>query len=60
MFCVVAEMDVRCGSEPVVSLKSESDILMAFVVSAIASTECVGSDSNELARTRLQLCPGSI
>lgn len=51
-------MDVGCGSEPVVSLKSESDILMAFGVSAIVSTECVGCDSNKLARTLL-LGPGS-
>lgn len=39
----------------VVSLKTEFDILVAFGVSAIVSSECVGCDSDELARTLPQL-----
>lgn len=46
-----------CALSPVsaVCLKTEFDILMAFGVSLIVSSECVGCNSNELARTLLQL-----
>lgn len=39
----------------VVSLKTVFDIFMAFGVCAIVSSECVGCDSDELARTLLHL-----
>lgn len=41
-----------------VSLKTEFDILMAFGVDAIVSSECVGCDSDELAGTLLELYAG--
>lgn len=41
-----------------VSLKTEFDILMAFGVDVIVSSECVGCDSDELAGTLLELYAG--
>lgn len=43
------------SSAPAVSLKTEFDILMAFGVDAIVSSDCVGCDSDELAGTLLEL-----
>lgn len=45
------------SSALVVSLKTDFDIFMAFGVYAIVSSECVGCDSDELARTLLRTGP---
>lgn len=45
------------SSTLVVSLKTDFDIFMAFGVYAIVSSECVGCDSDELARTLLRTGP---